>query len=978
MQSIDAKIASLLSDLPDPEGARLFWTRLTTEQPKASRHLLNDEGLLSDVLALAAWSPLLGTTLEQNPSYINWLGREKSLTRVKTQEEFFESLARFALTNTQLAPQALLARFRRRELLRIYLRDLRDTATIVETTEELSNLADAVLQYGLRLADQELSNFYGTPLMIDERGRTGTASFCVVALGKLGSFELNYASDIDLLFLYSDDGNTTGVGTRGPLTNREYFIKLAGAVARIVGQESGEGAPYRVDLRLRPHGRDGDLAVSLDEAIRYYRQTAHPWELQTLIRARSAAGSSPLYARFSEAVRDRVYRRDETVARALSHVRLAKRKIDRHHGSQAKGFNVKLGRGGIREIEFIAQALQLAYGGRDIWLQAPHTLISLGRLADRHMITESELTQLAEAYAFLRKLEHRLQMEHGLQTHLLPEEKNRRTLVARRMHFFGPDALPLFERELEKHLENVSRAFSRVFDGAEDAAIETNKTADETRIANSVETKVAEADKDHSTAANEKRAWESITNILAQHLKIAFATRPTLTAHLSQAVRDSLNPQRAMMGLERFAYSLAKLKTTCTLEEQKLVELIQLCGTSEYFMEMIASNPALIQALPNPETTITVNYDAVMREAIEREENFGAELSALRRVWSKLMIEIGALDAAGKLSLRESNARQSALAAASINAGYAIARRELLRRLTENGIEFNEHTLPALAVLGLGRLSGAGLDYGSDLDLILIYEEGDLTSGESLQAAELMARLAELFVAALSSVTREGQLYRIDLRLRPDGKNGPLASPSHAFLDYLQTRAAYWELLAYVKLRAVGGDGSFGQRIEKASRNVIHQAAASAPDEELRTETKRVRERLERERQARQRQTIDIKYGAGGMLDVYFATRYLQLKDGVADEGEDRSTLHTLDRLHRAGALGFTEHKDLSEGYQLLRKVDHYIRLIVGRSTRLQSSDHPALRDIALRSGFGSAEELLERLKEHMGLIRRAYEKVME
>ncbi|HLL14725.1 MAG TPA: DUF294 nucleotidyltransferase-like domain-containing protein, partial [Pyrinomonadaceae bacterium] len=259
----DEKIESLVRDLPDAEGARMFYERLAAEHERAAQKLVRDEGLLSDALALAAWSPLLGTTLAQNPDYLNWLARERADTHVRTTEELDESLARFGLTHSQVEPQVLLARFRRRELLRIYLRDVRRTNSIVETTEELSNLADAVLAYALNLARQELDNRHGAPLCTDERGRKTTASFCIVALGKLGSRELNYASDIDLLFLYSDDGHTSGTGERGRTTNREYFNRLAERVTRIVGQQTGEGAAYRVDLRLRPHGRDGALSCSL-------------------------------------------------------------------------------------------------------------------------------------------------------------------------------------------------------------------------------------------------------------------------------------------------------------------------------------------------------------------------------------------------------------------------------------------------------------------------------------------------------------------------------------------------------------------------------------------------------------------------------------------------------------------------------------------------------------------------------------------
>ena len=282
MLVIAEKFETLVRDLPDENGARMFLNELSEKHPRAFRNLTAEPGLLADALALAAWSPLLATTLVQNPDYLSWLNRERPNSRVRTCDELREALARFALMNSALNPQILLARFRRRELLRIYLHDLRRTQTIVETTEELSNLADAILDYALGLARQDLENKHGSPQYVDEQGRVAAAEFCIMALGKLGSYELNYSSDIDLVFLYSDDGTTSGQGARGEVSNREYFVKLSETVARLVGQQVNEGAAYRVDLRLRPHGRDGALAASLKEAVRYYRETAQQWELQAL------------------------------------------------------------------------------------------------------------------------------------------------------------------------------------------------------------------------------------------------------------------------------------------------------------------------------------------------------------------------------------------------------------------------------------------------------------------------------------------------------------------------------------------------------------------------------------------------------------------------------------------------------------------------------------------------------------------------
>jgi glutamate-ammonia-ligase adenylyltransferase len=979
----DEKTESLVRDLPDAEGARLFFERLGTEHPRAVKTLMRDAGLFSDALAIASWSPLLATTLAQNPDYLVWLARERAHMRVKSREELTESLARFALTNSQLDVQVLMARFRRRELLRIYLHDIRNTTTIVEITEELSNLADAVLEHALNIARQELDNRYGSPQCTDEKGRTALPSFVIVALGKLGSFELNYASDIDLLFLYSDEGTTSGKGSRGEITNREYFNKLAETVARIVGQQSGEGAAYRVDLRLRPFGRDGALATSLEEAVRYYRETAQAWELQALIRSRAAAGHPALYTRFAARVRHRVYAAEETVERALTNVRLAKQKIDRHHALDARGFNVKLGRGGIREIEFIAQALQLAFGARDEWLRAAHTLISLGRLADRHLLTERERTELSDAYVFLRKLEHRLQMEHGLQTHTVPEEPTaRRLLVARRMDFNGVDALWEFDRALAAHTTNVRVAYDHVFGQAREERMDNDSFNPEHEYSHTISERPVDT---------EKAATKAVASIFAAHLTDASFEQSEgdskqhtgalsvdmLTDALTRVANESLNPRRALMLTARIASSLDKASGEIRFSKAHLRKLINLCGASEFFGEMIASNPALILALPLDGTEeIKRDYRAILSRSVESEDGFGAEMSQLRREWAKLIVEIGSLDASGAISLFEANARQTALAAASLDAGCLIASRELNRRYGEQEEEEEEERPARVAVLGLGRLGGGGMDYGSDLDVVLVYDDAALSPVKPLAPAEAFARFSEFLVAALSSVTRDGYLYRVDLRLRPDGKNGLTCSGARSFTDYLKERAVEWEWLAYVKLRAAAGDLQLGTRVETEARAIIHQAARDADRETLRLETRRVRERLEYEKTHRRAKTTDIKYGAGGMLDVYFATRFLQLRDNVPDNVEDRSTRAVLERLHKSGSLGEDDYKAMKAGYALLRALDHHLRLIVGRSTRLPSADHPTLRDIASKLDYDSANDLTDSLSKHMRNIRAAYDRI--
>jgi glutamate-ammonia-ligase adenylyltransferase len=971
--ALDKKIQALVQDLPDAHGATLFLERLASEQPRVFQSLARETGLLSDLLALAAWSPLLATTLEQSPDYIAWLKRERLNHRVRTPDELRESLARFALTNSSLNPQVLLARFRRRELLRIYVHDVRRTQTIVETTEELSNLADAILDYAMSLARQDLDNKYGAPQFTDERGRRATADFCIVALGKLGSFELNYASDIDLLFLYSEDGNTSGTGTRGEVTNREYFIKVAEGVTRLVGQQTGEGAAYRVDLRLRPFGRDGALASSLSEAVRYYRETARQWELQVLIRARSSAGSATLYSRFADSVRGNVFRTSGSVSKALASVRIAKQKIDRQEEQQARGFNVKLGRGGIREIEFIAQALQLAHGGSDAWLRVPHTLIILGRLADRDLITEQERTELSEAYAFLRRLEHRVQMEHGLQTHSVPQDAQQRELLARRLNFSGMEALAEFDHTLALHTANVHRAYERVF-GSGELSDEGGAGRGLTPDGLSTEPPSGTTSRQYQPVDSETAAVSAAATVFAAHL-FRGAAPPgagaiqSLADLLRRTASQSLNPRRALMLTVRIASSLDKATEAIDVSEDNLASLVRLCGASEFLAEMVAANPSLIPSLAAG-PLIQRDYRAVLRASIDAENNFAAELSTLRRSWSNLLLEIGRCDAQGEISAAESNKLQTQLAVASINAAYLIARRELARR-------FGKLTHgPRLAVLGLGRLASGGVDYGSDLDIIIVYDSIVASPIASLTRDEAYARFGELIIAALSSITRTGHLYHVDLRLRPDGNDGPLVRGSQSFLQYLRQRAVPWEWLAYVKLRAVAGDMELGRAVEIEARQIIHEAAHKMEALELQSETRRVRDRLEHEQTKPGRGgVLDIKYGAGGMLDVYFATRYLQLRDDIGDEGADRSTVTTLECLQAEGSLSALDYEALRGGYLLLRQVDHEQRLLIGRSALLLA---PVARDIAKKLKYDSATAFSEVLIEAMAKIRAAYDHITD
>ena len=881
----------LIKDLPDPDAAVQFVRRFEEAQPATYRKLLKNEALLSDVVTLVSYSPLLATTLQQNPEYINWLDRRRKDKGVRGKDELLESLARFSLTNSTLETQVIFARFRRRELLRIYLADIRRQLTIAEITEELSNLADAILESALRVARQELDNRFGPPQETDERGRLLTATFCVVTLGKLGSKELNYSSDIDLLFLYSEEGETSGTGSRGKVTNREYFVKLSELITKLIGQQTGEGATYRVDLRLRPHGRVGPLAMSLADTLRYYQTEAADWERQVLIRSRSGAGEAALFSEFNRRARPFVYVENQSIGAALRSVRRSKQKIDIEHVA-SKGLDVKLGKGGIREIEFIAQALQLAYGGRDKWLRVPHTLISLGRLADRGLIEDRERTQLFDAYDFLRRLEHVLQMENGLQTHSVPDDKIRRAFVSRRMRFANVSD---FDSALETQCSNVNDVFRRIFS---DAHIESSET-------------------DQRTPTE------------------LFTTAPFIDDG-DLVDRTELSPDGDKDPLRLLASLSPKFK--------------ELMG-DEFISDL--SRGEIDRKLFAPIV-----------------EKGGDQLAALRREWRKQIISIAALDAAGQIDILESKRRQTELAEASIDAALDLARREMYRR---TGIEIGDL---GLGVMGVGKLGGAGIDYDSDLDLVLVFDTEETADIAGLAPIEFYSRAAEIFVNTLSGYTRDGNLYRVDLRLRPHGKNGPNVISLSSFENYMTDTASIWELLAFVKLRAAGG-GEIADRVSQTISTAVHDRGRTIPAAELAAETRRVRFLLEKER-SKTGDPVNIKYGPGGMLDIYFAIRYLQLRDNVPDTDGSRSSGAMLEKLRSNGSLSDVNFSALISGYDFLSSLDHSMRLIIGRSHVVPHSGNSQLRKVVARLGLNSVSEFHQQLSLHRIAIREAFNSITE
>lgn len=953
MSVTSEQVQAVIDKLPDPAGARLFAERLQEEHASIAARVIANQELYINILTLAAYSPLLAETMLQHPDYIIWLSRERDLNKVKSKEVMLEDLARFAAVNSALNESVQLARFKRRELLRIYLRDCLKLATLSETAEEFSNLADAILERALQSCYQPLLARYGKPQTKDERDRLIGAEFTIVSLGKLGSRELNYSSDIDPIFIYSADGSTSG--GRESIPNKQFFTKLAEAVVKMVGAPFGEGAVFRVDLRLRPRGREGDLVVSLAEAIRYYRDEAQNWERQALVRARASAGEASIVERFLLSVRDLIFRPEPLVA-ALADVRRAKEKIDTHTATRVGGYNVKLGKGGIREIEFIVQALQICYGGQDAWLRAPQTLIGMQRLTDKGLLTDSEHTRLAQAYTFLRLVEHRLQMEHGLQTHSLPLAEERLELLARRLGFASCAA---FEQELENHCRNVTNVYERVF---------SQTTVKEPRRP-TLNKQITLAPASDADLMEQRLFEEAITNLMA--LPGIGLTETAVADAATAGLNRTVNRVRALRRMRDYAQSAAAGDdASVPLSADQIRELTIIGGSSHYFIQTLISYPRLVNLLGRPlEPPLSeFTFDRIYRlfdEAVNGASFDEANLR-LRRCWHEQMLAIGRHDLIAHTmtemhELRAVNRAQTALAEAALAIGCRMA--------CELAAQQYERTAAPLiyTVLGLGRLGHRGIDYNSDLDIIFVYSDETGNVATRVTNQEFYARVVEHLIQILTALTREGTLYRIDLRLRPEGRNGLLATSFDNLQQYVSERAAIWELMAYLKLRAVLGDADFSARVERRAIELVFQRARQSADS-LAHEAADMRARLMKEKA----RGDDFKFGAGGMLDVYFATRYLQLHNEVADPPE-RGTLALVEHLGHRQLLTPPQVEAFYQGYSFLRRLDHQVRLQLDRPQSALPHNPVQLLDLAHTLGFDSVEAFVTEYRRHLDEIRATY-----
>jgi glutamate-ammonia-ligase adenylyltransferase len=860
-----------------------------------------------------------------------------------------------------------LRRFAAAEKLRIAIRELLagPGEDVDVTSRELADLAEACCQVALTEALGWGNARFGTPV-----ASTGEpCGFVVIGMGKLGGRELNAGSDIDLMLFYeTDDGEVVGPSKSEPAhTLHEHFTRIAQRFAATLDEATDEGFVWRVDLRLRPEGTRGPLVNALAAAERYYETWGRTWERVALIRARPVAGDMPFGARLLDALGPFVWRKavDPKIVDDLASL-LGRARAEAGRGAEN---DLKIGRGGIREVEFFNQGLQLVWGGREPRVRATNTLDALHRLHAGGFVTEREAWELSDAYLFLRRLEHRIQFATGQQTHSLPLEPSLRNRLARSLGYVGSEDL---EYELEAVRSRVETRFASVaHPSAHDEAYAVLWAALDTKDENEVALAAA-------ARFGQVAGVDLPRHLLALSCRpdwpLGAATRdrsPAFAQRLVEALADAADPEQAARLLAAF---FARLPTPdayvrALADDERLVRAFcSLLGASAFLGESIVGHPDLVdrvlyaRGVVSPAIARAQVLEEVSQVADSEKADVSAFVGALRRAKRRVTFEVGLGDLAGELTSTNVAHVLSELADAALSQAVDFALAEAGLRAEDGG----------LAVIAMGTLGGREIGYGSDLDIFFVYDARD--DG----APERYARIAQRVLRLMETPHPEGPGYSLDTRLRPSGNQGLLVVSLEGFLRYQDERAESWERQALVKARACAGPPALGERVLAIAQHAAYERGAPPP-----ARLHHLRGRMERElgheRLDRSPARYDLKVGRGGLVDIEFATQWLQMSHGSDPRVRTTETEAAIGALEAYGYLPALQAETLREGWHFLRRLDQRLRIAHGTSVRLVEEGAPGLatlaRSLGMRDGPRSRADqaLLERYQQITRDVRAAY-----
>ena len=990
-------INSLLT--PSPDMALNAFERLAgVIDPADLARLAGRKRRLAQFVLVCGSSPFLVNLIYKTPETLLQLFLENGIDISRSFTDMLAALRSRIDDSTDFAAlQKQLRLFKRAEILRIAARDLNGLATLEEVTDELSSLASASLQMACEVCRRCLIKEYGRPMMETPSGLR-EAEMTVIGMGKLGGRELNFSSDIDIIYFYeSDKGETSGVengssSKKGIVSLHTYFNKMGEMVSKALSQATEDGFVFRVDVGLRPEGKSGDIAVSLRSAEIYYESWGQSWERTAMLKARPVAGSLELGEQLLKMLQPFVYRKylDYNLIEDMKHM---KQKIDASLARSREGeCNLKLGRGGIREIEFFIQALQLVYAGKNPKLRERNSLKALDTLLEARLINDEDHSKLRGAYRFLRSTEHRIQVVQERQTHNLPTRPEEILALSRRCGYLRTNGLERFQNVLEEHRGNVSVIYGTLFHSRDenlqqDLNPETLLFLDHRADSDQVKDMLAE-----KRFEDVDRAYENLALLRRGPIKGNLTERSRrllekITPLLFQDVFDSPDPDMALVNLERFLTVIATRQSYYALlaENRAASKLVvSLFGMSEFLSKILISHPELLDSMASSNYASTAKTMEIMtvelNTLLEQSDYFEDRLDVMRRYRNEEFLRIGLNDIHGKLLQGEVTTQLSLLGETCLSAAYRLAVAELKRF----GRPFYQHEGCAseanLAIIGMGKLGGGDLNYHSDLDIIFVYDHQGYTDGEKqISNHEYFAKLAQKIIAILTMQTREGYVYKIDTRLRPSGNAGPLVTSLDSFLEYHRNEAQIWERQALTKARVVLGDHMLASQLHDIIRHTIY---GSTINDEGRAEIHRLRMRMENELAKEKDGSYNIKTGRGGMVDVEFTIQYLQLRYGISyPELRTTSTIVALKEIRSLALLPEGDAETLLNGYKFLRKLENRLRIIHDYSVNDLTGPRNYMNKLALRLGYDPKLKnpgvvLISDYEETTGRIRDVYHRI--
>lgn len=899
-------------------------------------------------------SHYLTDILCRRPEYESWLANEAEFDNARPSNEMAAEMVEW-LEGCQSLDECgrAMRRYKQREILRIAAREVFVHVPLTSLTEDLSNLADAALEVAVRAGLRELERRYGKPVVHEGSGETREVGFVVIGLGKLGGRELNFSSDIDLLFLYSDETETTG-GSSGAVSTLDYFHKLGEHIIKLVSEQTAEGHFFRIDMRLRPYGRSSPLAISLARALEYYSGYGQAWERQALIKARPSAGDAALGERFIEQTRPLVFPRyfDDETLDAIRQIKQQTEALVAERGEA--GIEVKLGRGGIRDIEFTVQMLQMLNGGRMPDLRTGSTLDAITALGLRGHLSPFEADSLASVYTFLRRIEHRLQIEGSQQRHILPPEGPALDRFARRLGYNSGASFMAAYRDRTREARAILDKFLTVEGAGTLWTYDLLSLQSEGRIG--MERLAQYGFQDPQKARDELRLLSAgpENDPHAFHVREQFAAvAPTLI----EALSESGDPDTNLVRLGRILSNLrapGSVYETLKGTPRFCRYLVTLVSNSEYLSEILIRDPGLFDVFGARTVLDRAPSKEELRGQLALLKNAYEPAAAPYRFRDEQVLRVGMRElftGAGVVAIGH-----ELTAVAEVLLEYALeqARAGVLQRYGPADGPF--------AILALGKFGGAEMGYGSDLDLVFVYS-GDAVVESGMAASEYYAAVAAKVIQCLKSHTRYGILYDIDARLRPDGKKGVLAVSRRRLSEYYLTEAQPWERLALTKVRYVAGDEEFSHKVETEAREL----AFSLP---LTGETLQALSDI-RQKVIKAASPRDIKRAEGGIGDIEFVVRLLQLRHAEKHPDLKRGdVLGALDALGRHQLVPEAHHGGLHDAYLLLRRVENRIRMMHGRSESNLPEAEEGLADLSRRVDM---EDIAGRVDQARRSVRTAY-----